>query len=357
MRRLGSKLSARFGSAPKVDSTWVTFLQDSYAEVATLLQSTEPAPNEQLRNKMVEISEALTQFKEFFLPTTTASDKDLPTAESVDALVPLFASDAVIPPMLTHFHLLEFESKRDTMDLFNFLLHRKVGSRFPIVKYLAANPPTLYLLFNQYGKEEIMVHCGTMLRQCLRYKRLAKLLLGMPEFFVFFERIQSPDFGVSSDQLATFKELLLTHPEETVSFLEQHHDKFFESYRALITSENFVIKTQSLELLVQLVRRIMPPAMAQRWLDDAEHLKLVMGFLRDKSESVRTAAFAIFSMFTTDPSPPVLLILQRNRERLINYFEGLQRKVEEEEENKAFELEKGFILSQLNRLPKEGENS
>ena len=66
-----------------------------------------------------------------------------------------------------------------------------------------------FLLYNisffRYEDPEIALNCGIMLRECIRYEALAKMVLFSDDFFKFFEYVEMSTFDIASDAFATFK--------------------------------------------------------------------------------------------------------------------------------------------------------
>ena len=79
--------------------------------------------------------------------------------------------------LLQNIHKLEFESRKDVVQIFNSLLRRQIGSRFPTVEYLNGKPDILFAAFAGYENEDIALNTGMILKEMLRYESLAKMLL------------------------------------------------------------------------------------------------------------------------------------------------------------------------------------
>lgn len=79
--------------------------------------------------------------------------------------------------LLLNLHRLEFESRKDVVQIFNNLLRRQIGSRWPTVEYLSKQPDILFTAFKGYEKEEIALNTGMVLKEMLRHESLAKILL------------------------------------------------------------------------------------------------------------------------------------------------------------------------------------
>lgn len=108
----------------------------------------------------------------------------------------------------------------------------------------------------RYENQDIGLHCGMVLRECIRHESLTKIILysGQSQYFYnFFTYIDLPTFDVSSDAFATFKELLTRHKSIVAEFLEKNYDTFFEKYTVILGSSNYATKRQSIKVLVCLL--------------------------------------------------------------------------------------------------------
>ena len=122
-----------------------------------------------------------------------------------------------------------------------------------------------------------------MLRECVRYEALAKILLQSEQFYEFFKYVEVSNFDIASDAYSTFKvilkyyflgmlcritllthftnslfwlflqDLLTRHKMLSAEFLEANYDNVFDQYQKLLNSENYVTRRQSLKLLGELL--------------------------------------------------------------------------------------------------------
>ena len=88
-----------------------------------------------------------------------------------------FYSADLLYHLLQNIHRLEFEARKDVVQVFNNLLRRQIGSRFPTVEYLCSKPDVLFVAFKGYENEDIALNTGMTLREMLQHEPLAKLLL------------------------------------------------------------------------------------------------------------------------------------------------------------------------------------
>ena len=84
--------------------------------------------------------------------------------------------------LVVHIHRLEFESRKDVVQIFNNLLRRQIGSRSPTVEYLVAKPDILFATFAGYENEDIALNTGMILKEMLRYEPLCKILLHSEQY-------------------------------------------------------------------------------------------------------------------------------------------------------------------------------
>jgi len=194
----------------------------------------------------------------------------------------------------------------------------------------------------------VSLHCGSMLRECIRQEPLARMILNSPSLYTFFQYIESSNFDVASDAFVTFKELLTKHKALSADFLERNYDRVFERYTELLRSQNYVTRRQSLKLLGELLLDRTNFNIMTRYISDVENLKLMMVLLRDKSKNIQFEAFHVFKVFVANPNKPkpVLDILVKNKEKLISFLSNFL----EEKDDDQFKEEKAFLLKQIEQM-------
>ncbi|GAB4818618.1 hypothetical protein N2152v2_005664 [Parachlorella kessleri] len=106
--------------------------------------------------------------------------------------------------------------------------------------------------------------------------------------------VQHPRFVICSDALHTLKELLTHNKALVAEYLAQHYDQFRELYVTLITSDNYVVRLQSLKLLIQLLKEPLNTDFLAQFTSDVYNLATVMDLLRDESKNIELEAFHAF---------------------------------------------------------------
>ena len=77
------------------------------------------------------------------------------------------------------------------------------------VAWLEKNPNVLIALVKGYDTPDIALPSGAMLRECLRYENLAKIVLLSPTFYNFFKYVEVSNFDSASDAFNSLKVRLL----------------------------------------------------------------------------------------------------------------------------------------------------
>lgn len=139
------------------------------------------------------------------------------------------------------------------------------------------------------------------------------------------------------------------HKKLVSDFIHSHHAKFFENYKKLLESNNYVTRRQSLKLLGELLLDKANFKIMTNYISDPENLKLIMILLRDKKKSLQFEAFHVFKVFVANPEKPEAIekILVRNKDKLILFLNHFQTDKDEEQ----FKEEKRFLLKQVMELP------
>ncbi|KAF7491399.1 Protein Mo25 [Sarcoptes scabiei] len=258
--------------------------------------------------------------------------------------------------LINNLSKIEFEAKKDVAQIFNNILRRQIGTRSPTVEYMCTKPDVLFTLMRGYEKQDIALHCGSMLRECARYEALAKIMLYLPEFFLFFSYVEVSTFDIASDAFSTFKELLTRHKALSAEFLNTNYEKFFDCYEKLLNSENYVTKRQSLKLLGELLLDRSNFSIMTRYISSQDNLKLMMTMLKNRSRNIQFEAFHVFKVFVANPNKPrpILDILLRNKDKLIDFLSKFQTDRADDEQ---FNEEKTYLIKQIRDLKPIEDNS
>ncbi|KAI8071283.1 calcium binding protein 39-like protein [Gongronella butleri] len=272
-----------------------------------------------------------------------------PNPDLVAQLAQEVYSNDLLQLMILNIQKFEFEAKKDVAQIFNYLLRRSIGTRSPTVEYLCKREDILFTLLKGYEKPEVALNCGLILRECLRHEALAKIILSSKHFYLFFDYVEMSTFDIASDAFASFKDILTKHKPMVAEYLDANYDEFFDHYKRLLVSENYVTKRQSLKLLGEILLDRTNFNVMTRYISNADNLKLMMNLLRDKSRNIQFEAFHVFKVFVANPSKnkPILDILLKNREKLIVFLDNFHN---DRQDDDQFNDEKAFLIKQIKDL-------
>ncbi|CAF3308088.1 unnamed protein product [Rotaria sp. Silwood2] len=268
----------------------------------------------------------------------------------------IYLQDLIIT-MINNLDRVSFEDRKEIVAIFNNLLRRQVGTTFPAADHIIQKPEILFKLIEGYENADIGLHCGMMLRECIRIQELADIILRSLEFYKFFDYVQKSTFDIASDAFATFKvriqqfvfDLLTKHKSLCADFLERNYDQFFTKYRDLLNSENYVTRRQSLKLLGELLLDRYNFSVMTKYITNPDNLKQQMNLLKEKSKNIQFEAFHVFKIFVANPTKPKAItdILLRNREKLINFLTSFHPDRTDDEQ---FNDEKAYLIKQISEL-------
>lgn len=71
----------------------------------------------------------------------------------------------------------DFEARKDAVNVFNNLLRRQIGSRYPTVEYLSGKQDVIFATLAGYDNEEVALNTGMILKEMLKHEQLCKILL------------------------------------------------------------------------------------------------------------------------------------------------------------------------------------
>jgi hypothetical protein len=86
--------------------------------------------------------------------------------------------------LVVHIARFDFEARKDVVQIFNNLLRRQIGARWPTVEYISGKREVLFAALGGYENEDVALNTGMILREMLRHEPLCKILL-YSEQYVF----------------------------------------------------------------------------------------------------------------------------------------------------------------------------
>eukprot|EP00271_Cylindrocystis_brebissonii_P008237 TRINITY_DN22264_c0_g1_i1.p1 TRINITY_DN22264_c0_g1~~TRINITY_DN22264_c0_g1_i1.p1 ORF type:complete len:352 (+),score=87.47 TRINITY_DN22264_c0_g1_i1:829-1884(+) len=242
---------------------------------------------------------------------------ELGTMVTVEIFRGTFFSDA-----LKALSSLDFDARRDVAQIVANLQRQKVNNHLVGSDYLEAHTELLDLLMQGYADADNALFYGSMLRDCIRHQAVAKYVLDSKEFPQLFVHMEAPNFEISSDAAATFKELLTRHKSTAAAFLSARYEWFFAEYNKLLQSPTYITRRMAVKMLVEILLEKSNAAVAKRYMSSLTNLRIVMNMLRETSKSIQVEAIHLFTMFLTNEERPaeVTNVLYTNKDKLLRLF-------------------------------------
>ncbi|XAR54610.1 hypothetical protein NMG60_11029827 [Bertholletia excelsa] len=273
-----------------------------------------------------------------------------PNSDQVTQLALEICNEDLLALFIHKLPNLGWEARKDLVHCWSILLKQKVESTSCCVQYIENHLELLDFLVACYDNKEIALHCGSMLRECIKIPNLARYILESPSFELFFKYVELPNFDVASDAFSTFKDLLTKHEKAVSEFLTAHYSEFFEQYEKLLASPNYVTRRQSLKLLSDFLLEAPNSHIMKRYIVEVRYLKAIMTLLKDSSKNIQISAFHIFKVFVANPNKPrdIKVILAKNHERLLALLDNLSPGKGADDDQ--FEEEKELIMKEIERV-------
>ena len=234
------------------------------------------------------------------------------TATGVDMLPALIAMLPRVP----------FEAKKDAVAIFQGLMRTaNADGTVSALDDILKREGMLAALAEKYDAPEEALHAGSMLKECVRYAPLAKIALTDEDVIArLFKHADDVQFDVASYAFACLADLLTRHPQVIAEVLAEKAAVFTKRLNALVASENYVTRRQSLRLLARLLQT---PAnlrpFTAPYVSDVGNLALCMEALRDSSKAIQGEAFHVVKIFVANPVKPadVCAVLSANQPKLL----------------------------------------
>ncbi|KAL8171328.1 hypothetical protein V2J09_023132, partial [Rumex salicifolius] len=280
-----------------------------------------------------------------------------PNPDQVSQFALELCKDDVLTLLVHALSLLGWQARKDLVHCWAILLKQQVDSKHCCVDYLESHLQLLDFLavcldfvWDSYDNKDVALTGGSMLRECIKFPKLAKYILESACFEFFFKYVELPVFDVASDAFTTFKDLLTRHVKEVSEYLTSHYDEFFPMYEKLLTSANYVTRRQSLKLLTDFLLEPPNSRLMKQFILEIRYLKVIMMLLKDSSKNIQISAFHIFKVFVANPhkSKEIKLIIAKNHDKLIDLLGTLS--VGKGAEDEQFEEEKDVIVNEIEKV-------
>jgi len=246
--------------------------------------------------------------------------------EKIEMLEELIAADLPVQ-LLSQLCTLEFEARKDVMNLCSALLWPGLPKEIEkhVLEYLRYHPRICPVLVAGYSNEEAALHCGVVLRSCMRHVELVEAFLESGQIFELIRFARHPNIDISSDAFYSLREVLMEHKEVSGPWLADRFDEFFALFNPLLQCEDYVVERQAVTLLGSMLLDRHFQRVMRAYAGNELHLQIVMNLLRDTSSTIQAEAFHVFKIFVMNPQKPprVQQILVKNKDKLVELLQTL----------------------------------
>lgn len=313
--------------------------------------------------------------------------------------------ECLVPSLLRQLAVLPFESRKDVAAVFNYLLVAGFkGSDAAIYNrameyfrdYVAQKFGTIMKILidghdiSQHQQPDVGLHCGSMVRACLRHLSLYQLLVGTTDaatryvFPLLDTYVHVPNFDSASDAMETVRMIFTvgsnmtstggdgsnadpintpnaSDPEVQAQFAAVAAEFLTRDYDDVWTqrfnpkllspdSANYMTRRVALQIVSAVLLTRSNYAVMIQFVASRSNLILIMKLLRDTSPHITWDAFHVFKVFVANPNKPeqVTQILKDNQEKLCKYLTTLHS--DKEESDAQFRDEKALIIATIRGL-------
>ncbi|KAH6795881.1 Mo25 family protein [Perilla frutescens var. hirtella] len=295
--------------------------------------------------KMVELSKLIRDLKHILYGDSDSK----PVSETCAQLTQEFFREDTLRLLIICLPKLNFETRKHATQIVANLQGQRLQSRLIACEYLEKNIDLMDILIAGYENNDLALHYGAMLRECIRHQSVAKYILDSDHMKKFFEFIQLPNFDIASDAAATFKELLTRHKSTVAEFLSKNDDWFFADYNSkLLVSTNYITRRQAVKLLGDILLDRSNSSVMIRYVSSRDNLRILMNLLRESSKSIQIEAFHVFKLFAANQNKPqdIVGILVANRTKLVRLIADINP----EREDEQFDSDKTQVIREIAAL-------
>lgn len=292
--------------------------------------------------KFAELGKLIRELKQILYGNSEAE----PVSEACAQLTQEFFRENTLRLLIVCLPKLNLEARKDATQVVANLQRQQVQSRLIACDYLEANIDLMDILVSGYDDTDMALHYGAMLRECIRHQSVARYVLESEHIRKFFNYIQLPNFDISADAAATFKELMTRHKSTVAEFLSKNYDWFFSEYNGkLLESPNYITRRQAIKLLGDMLLDRSNSAVMTRYVSSRDNLRILMNLLRESSKSIQIEAFHVFKLFAANQNKPadIIGILVANRSKLLRLFADFKPDKEDEQ----FEADKAQVVREI----------
>jgi len=248
-----------------------------------------------------------------------------PKYEHIVKLTSLLQETGMLLEIILRLKTFDIEGKKDGAAIANYIVRHCEDN--DTEKYLVKNMQAIQQsLLAGYNDPDSALSSGSVIEEIAKQEVLLECLLEVEgENNVIFQLMtywNQENFDIMSAAFSSLKVFTTKHKVPLTIWLDENYNSFFMNLNAFISSNNQIMRCQSLTLLGKILLERTNFTIMTRYIEDLENLKLIMKMLKDSSKAIQFEAFQIFKIFIANPKQPysVKSVLWKNQNRLIEYL-------------------------------------
>lgn len=352
---LGNKTKQFFnklGLRSETPTDLVTSLQKSFRKLDHHTSGQETLSVAQLEKINTKVTCTLCSMKFMLYGDAQRKPKD----EHIDKLISLLHRTGMLLEITVMLKTFDTEGKKDSAAIWNYIVRRCEDNGTK--KYLLNHMKDIQnSLLDGYSEPDTVFAAGSIFQEMLKHEVFIDCLLEVKGvnnvIFQLMRYGQQEDFDIMSAAFASLKLIITKHKSPLTVWLDENYTSFFVNLNSLISSNNRIMRCQSLTLLGKILLEREHFNIMTRYSEDRENLKLIMKMLTDSSKAIQFEAFQIFKIFVANPNKPydVKIVLWKNKNRLIEYLGTFL----EDRDDSQFCSEKILVMKHLKALEMPGD--
>ncbi|GER52872.1 inositol-1-monophosphatase family protein [Striga asiatica] len=256
-----AKMKALFKSKPKTPADLVRQTRDLLIFADDVAPDTKESKRD---DKMMELGKLIRELKQVLYGDSESE----PVAEACAQLTQEFFRENTLRLLIICLPKLNLETRKDATQVVANLQRQQVQSRLIACDYLEKNIDLLDILISGYENNELALHYGAMLRECIRHQSVARVRnKGMLKYIV-------SRHSVTNMIHVFFQELLTRHKSTVAEFLSKNYDWLLGDI--LLDRSNSAVMT--------------------KYVCSRDNLRILMNLLRESSKSIQIEAFHVFKL-------------------------------------------------------------
>ncbi|KDP29887.1 hypothetical protein JCGZ_18456 [Jatropha curcas] len=302
--------------------------------------------------KMSELSKSILEMRTVLF----GNGQSEPSSDACAQLTQEFFKEDTFRLLIICLPKLDLGARQNATHVIANLQRQRVNGRLMASEFLENNLDFMDILLPRYVDGDIALTYGAISRECIRHQSVARYVLESEHMKKIFSYIQIPNFDISSDAQATFKELLTRHKSTVAEFLSKNYEWFFQEYNSqLLESSNYITRRHAIKLLGDMLLERSNANVMIRYVSSLENMRVLMNLLRDSKKTIQLETFHVFKLFVANQNKPpeIIGVLVTNRSKLLRLLGDLKT----EKENEQFEADKAQVIQEIASLKIKGDQS